>query len=89
MVKPKSKIQVEKLGGNAGDSIKLEKVLMTAEGSSIKVGKPYVEGASVDAKIIKQGRGKKIVVFKYKAKSKYRRKLGHRQNFTELEITKI
>ncbi|MBU6447370.1 50S ribosomal protein L21 [Patescibacteria group bacterium] len=89
IVKPKSKIQIEKIGGSAGDAIKLDKVLFTAEGASVKVGKPYVEGAAVEAKILKQGRGKKIVVFKYKAKSKYRRKQGHRQNYTELEITKI
>lgn len=89
LVKAKSKIQIEKISGNAGDAVKLDKVLFTSEGASVKVGKPYVEGAAVEAKILKQGRGKKIVVFKYKAKSKYRRKQGHRQSYTELEITKI
>jgi large subunit ribosomal protein L21 len=62
---------------------------MTADGSNVSVGKPYISGAALEAKILKQGRSRKIVVLKYKAKSKYRRKQGHRQSFTELEIVKI
>lgn len=89
LVSPKDKIQVEKLEGKAGDTIKLDKVLMSSSDNSLSLGKPFVSGAAVEAKIVKQGRDKKVVVFKYKAKSRYRRKAGHRQNFTEIEITKI
>ncbi|GAC1412336.1 MAG: 50S ribosomal protein L21 [Candidatus Doudnabacteria bacterium] len=89
IVKQNDKIQVEKLEGNVGDTVKLGEVLMTADGDKVTLGKPLLEGVGVEAKILSQGRGKKILVFKYKAKSKYRRKQGHRQSYTELEITKI
>ena len=84
LVKAGDKIQVEKLDGEAGSAITFDKVLY-ADGT---VGKPYVSGASVTGKILKQGKGKKIHVLKYKAKSKYRRKIGARQQYTEVEITK-
>lgn len=84
LVKEGDKIKVEKLTGNVGDTITFDKVLYR-DGS---VGKPYISSASVSGKVLKQGRGKKIHVLKYKAKSKYRRKIGHRQHFTEVEITK-
>lgn len=89
IVTPNSRIQVEKLAGNVGDKIELNKVLFTSDGSQFAVGKPFVAGALVEAKIVKQARAKKVVVFKYKAKSRYRRKQGHRQNYTELEIVKV
>lgn len=89
LVKPNDKLQIEKIEGNVGDSIKLSEVLMTADGDKVKLGKPTLAGSAVEAKIVRQGRGKKIVVFKYKAKSKYRRKQGHRQSYTEIQITKI
>ena len=88
LVTPKTKVQVEKLAGNVGDTIKLDKVLLTGDENSVNVGKPFVSGAVVEAKITKHGRDKKIIVFKYKSKSRYRRKLGHRQELTELEIVK-
>jgi large subunit ribosomal protein L21 len=78
------KIQVEKLAGEAGATITFDKVLF----HDGKVGKPYVSGATVTAKVLKQGRGAKIHVLKYRAKSKYRRKIGARQAYTEVEITK-
>jgi large subunit ribosomal protein L21 len=84
LVKTGDKIQVEKLDGAAGDVLTFDKVLY-ADGA---VGKPLVAGSTVTGKVLKQGRGKKIEVLKYKAKSKYRRKIGHRQAFTEVEITK-
>ncbi len=62
---------------------------MLANGSEVTLGKPFISNTSVEAKVLKQARSRKVVVFKYKAKSKYRRKQGHRQNYTELEITKI
>ena len=85
LVSPGDKIQVEKLAVLPGDTIKFDKVLF-ADGN---VGKPYISGATVSGKILKQGRSKKIHILKYKAKSKYRRKQGHRQHFTEVEITKV
>jgi large subunit ribosomal protein L21 len=89
IVSPKTKLEVEKIEGNVGDTVKLDKVLLSANDSDLNMGVPFIDGAAVEAKILKQGRGKKITVFKYKAKSKYRRKQGHRQHFTEIEIVKI
>lgn len=82
-------VQVEKLPGVKGDKLTFDKVLFTAEDTDYTVGKPYIAGGTVEAVITKQGRGKKIEVLKYKAKSKYRRKIGHRQAYTEIQITKI
>lgn len=82
-------IQIEKLAGEVGDTLTFDKVLFTAEGTTYKVGKPFVSGFTIEAKILKQARARKIHVLKYKAKSKYRRKQGHRQNYTEVEITKV
>ena len=89
LVSKGDKIQVEKLAGEAGGKITFDQVLATISDSDYQLGKPTLSGAIVEAKIIKQGRGKKIHVLKYKNKSKYRRKIGHRQAFTEVEITKI
>ena len=83
------KLKVEKLEAEEGSSFVFDKVLMTGEGADIKLGKPYVEKAKVEAKIVRDGRYKKIIVFKYKPKKRYRKKGGHRQPFTEVEITKI
>jgi len=84
LVSTGDKIQVEKLPGEAGATITFDKVLFL-DG---KVGKPYVSGAAVTAKVIKQDRAAKVHVLKYKAKSKYRRKIGNRQHYTEVEIIK-
>lgn len=81
-------IWVEKLDVNEGDSFTFDQVLFVG-GDSVKVGSPVVEGASVTAKVEKQGRGKKITVFKYKTKKNYKRKQGHRQPYTKLTIEKI
>jgi large subunit ribosomal protein L21 len=83
------KIQVEKLEVEEGKSIIFDKVLFTSTGSDAVVGKPFISGAVVQGKVLKQGRGKKIHVLKYKNKSKYRRKIGARQHFTEVEIIKV
>lgn len=85
LVSKGDKIQVEKLVADEGKTITFDKVLFH-DGA---VGKPYVAGASVQGKVLKQGRGKKIHVLKYKAKSKYRRKIGARQHYTEVEIIKV
>ena len=81
-------IYVEKLDVNAGDNFTFDKVLMVG-GEELIIGNPYVDSVSVDATVEKHGRQKKIIVFKFKAKKKYRRKQGHRQSYTKLTITKI
>ena len=81
-------IFIEKIEAEAGEVVTFDKVLLVG-GSSLKVGAPYVEGASVKAKVEKQGKQKKIVVFKYKAKHNYRRKQGHRQPYTRVLIEEI
>lgn len=88
LVSKGDKIQVEKLAGNQGDTVTFDQVLFTSSGSDFQVGKPTVSGSVVEGKILKQARGKKVEVLKYKAKSKYRRKIGSRQHYTEIEITK-
>lgn len=82
-------IEVERLEAEEGGSVTLDKVLLLADGDNITVGKPLVEGARVTATVKKNGKGDKIIVFKYKAKVRYRRKNGHRQQFTSLSIDKI
>jgi large subunit ribosomal protein L21 len=89
LVSPGDKIQVEKLVGEKDAVITFDKVLATFTDKDYSLGKPLVSGAAVEAKVLKQGRGKKIEVLKYKAKSKYRRKIGHRQSYTEVEITSV
>ena len=81
-------IFVEKLEANEGDTITFDKVLFIG-GNESKIGAPYVEGASVSATVEKQGKDKKIIVFKYKPKKSSKRKLGHRQPHTKLTINKI
>ena len=76
---------VEKLEVAEGETVVFDKVLMAGE----KVGAPYVEGAKVSAVVAKQGRGPKIIVYKYKAKKNYHKKQGHRQAYTKVQITKI
>jgi large subunit ribosomal protein L21 len=82
------KVRVEKLPGNVGDTVTLSEVLMLG-GDSVKIGTPLVSGAKVEAKITAQDRDKKIIVFKFRRRKNYRRKNGHRQPFTALEITGI
>ncbi|MFK5883720.1 MAG: 50S ribosomal protein L21 [Candidatus Izemoplasma sp.] len=81
-------IYVEKLDVNEGDNYTFENVLMIG-GSKLQVGSPYLAGMTVDAVVDKHGKQKKIVIYKYKPKKKYRRKQGHRQTYTKLTITKI
>jgi large subunit ribosomal protein L21 len=81
-------LRVEKLTGKAGDKLTFSDVLLVG-GDSPKIGQPFVKGATVLAEIAGEGKGKKIVVFKFKRRKNYRRKTGHRQPFTELKITGI
>lgn len=82
-------IFVEKLNAVQGDSVMLDKVLLIEQDGSVKVGSPFLAGASVKASVIEQGKEKKIIVYKYKSKKNYRRKQGHRQPFTKLRIDSI
>lgn len=81
-------IYVEKLNAEVDSSVKLD-VLAVGKEDGLVVGKPVVEGASVEAKVLGEGKAKKIIVFKYKRKKDYRRKQGHRQPYTKIQIEKI
>ncbi len=81
-------VKIERLEGAPGDVVTLDRVLLVGDGST-KVGAPTVEGASVQARVVRQGRARKIVVMKFKAKAHSRRKTGHRQSYTELRIERI
>lgn len=82
-------ITVEKLGVEADQEVVFDKVLAVGEGSDLRIGSPYVEGASVKGTVVENGKGKKIIVFKYKAKKDYRKKRGHRQPYTTVKIDSI
>ncbi|MBE6098371.1 50S ribosomal protein L21 [Schwartzia succinivorans] len=82
-------IYVEKLDAEAGDAVTFDEVLAVVADGDVKVGKPVVAGAKVTGKVEAQGKEKKILVFKYKAKSNYRRRQGHRQPYTKVVIEKI
>ena len=80
---------IEKLDVNAGDAVVFDQVLAIVDGENTKFGTPVVEGAKVDATVVKNGKGKKIRIFKYTPKKGYRRRQGHRQPYTKVEINKI
>jgi large subunit ribosomal protein L21 len=82
------RLRVEKVPGNVGEAVTFGEVLLVG-GESLKLGKPMVQGAKVEAKILDQGLGRKIIIFKFRRRKNYRRKTGHRQPFTALEITDI
>jgi large subunit ribosomal protein L21 len=81
-------LRVEKLAGNIGDSVSFDQVLFIG-GEAFKLGRPLVDGAKVEAKILAQDLGPKLVVFKFRRRKNYRRRQGHRQPFTALEITNV
>ena len=80
---------IEKLEVNAGDSVVFDQVLAIVDGENTKFGTPVVEGAKVDATVVKNGKGKKIRIFKYNPKKGYHKRQGHRQPYTKVEINKI
>lgn len=80
---------VEKLDVEEGEKFDLDKVLLLSKDGELVTGKPYIDGAKVEASVLEQGKAKKIIVFRYKAKKNYKRKLGHRQPFTKLKIENI
>lgn len=82
-------IDVERLEANVGETVELGRVLMVADEGQVQVGTPVVDGASVSATVMDHDRGRKVIVFKYRAKQRYRRKSGHRQDYTRLRIDEI
>ncbi|MDD7408313.1 MAG: 50S ribosomal protein L21 [Anaerovoracaceae bacterium] len=82
-------ISVEKLGAEAGEEVVFDKVLVAGEGADVKIGAPYVEGASVKSTVVENGKGQKVIIYKYKAKKDYRKKQGHRQPYTTVKIDSI
>ena len=89
-VEPNTTIDIHKLDEEAGKKLTFDHVVLLAEtDKDAKIGQPYVDGASVEAKVVKHFRGEKIIVFKMKPKKRYQKKQGHRQDYTQIEITSI
>lgn len=82
-------LRVEKLSANEGDSVELDRVLLIADGEEVKVGTPYVDGGAVTATVKSHGRGDKVSIIKFRRRKHYMRRAGHRQWYTELQITGI
>lgn len=80
---------IEKLAVEEGEKVTFDKVLLISNDGKLEVGKPYVENAKVEASVVKNGKAKKVIVFKYKAKKNYRKKKGHRQPYTKVKIDSI
>ncbi|MGE5392168.1 MAG: 50S ribosomal protein L21 [Candidatus Saccharibacteria bacterium] len=89
LVSPKEKVVIEKLEAKVDETVTFDKVLLVTDDSKTVVGKPFISGAKVTAKVLSQEKADKILVFKYRAKSRYRRKQGHRQLQTVVEIQTI
>lgn len=89
LVTPGQKLKIEKINAEEGDSFVFEEILLTSDRQNLQIGTPMVAGAKAEAKVLKQGRARKIIVFKYHNKTRYRKKQGHRQYFTEVEIKNI
>lgn len=88
-VSPNETLDIEKIDKEVGTEVIFDKVLLIADGENIQIGAPYLKDAKVTAKVEKLGKGDKIRVFKYKSKSRYRRAIGHRQQFTSVKIEQI
>lgn len=89
LVSPGDKIKIEKIDKEEGKEITFTDVLLVEKSNKLEIGDPKVKGAKVIGKILKQDKAKKVVILKYKPKSRYKKKTGHRQPFTEVEILKI
>ena len=83
------RLRVPSLAVDAGATVTFDDVLLLSDGEDVKVGHPTVEGATVEAEVVAHGRGKKVIVFKRKRRKGYRRKQGHRQNYTEIRVGEI
>ncbi len=82
-------LRVEKIPGEVGSPVSFDKVLMFSDGEDVNIGRPVLDNVAVKGHIVEQGKGKKIIVFKYKRRKRYRRKLGHRQQYTAIKIDSI
>lgn len=89
LVSPGDKIKIEKIEEEEGKEVIFDQVLLLEKGKKLEIGKPLIEGAKVKGKVLKQGKGKKVIIFKYKPKKRYKVKKGHRQPYTEVEILEI
>jgi len=89
LVSPGQKIKIEKIDAEEGKKIIFREVLLLEKGNKIEIGTPLVKGVKVTGKVLSQKKGKKVIVLKYKSKTRYKVKQGHRQPFTEVEIIKI
>ncbi|MBI1974814.1 MAG: 50S ribosomal protein L21 [Parcubacteria group bacterium] len=89
IVEPKKKLKVALQGVPSGERVIFDKVLFVVDGAKVSFGKPFVKGARVEAKVLAHGRRKKVIVFKYRSKTRYRVKRGFRHQFTEIEVEKI
>lgn len=88
-VKVGDKIRVEKLTGQAGDTLEFNEVLLKKDGGEIEIGTPYIKGAMIEAEVVDQARDDKKIIFRYHSKTRYRKLKGHRQAYTELKINVI
>ena len=88
LVKEGDKLKLGKISAKEGDNVEFDQVFLIAD-KEVKIGTPLVEEAKVSARVLKQGRSKKVVIFHYHSKTRYKKKAGHRQHFTEVEILKI
>ena len=88
-VAPGEELKVEKLAGEVGDTIAFDRVLLISDGENVQIGKPFLEETRVVGRLTRHGKNRKIVVFKYKKRKGYRKKRGHRQNFTLVKIEDI
>jgi large subunit ribosomal protein L21 len=88
-VSPGDTIDVEKLPYEVGESLEFDEILLVANGSESEIGRPTVKGAKVKATVTRQARGRKVIIYKYRASKRYRRKKGHRQHYTRLRIDEI
>ena len=83
------RVRVERLEAEVGDTVAFDEILLVGQGGDVKLGAPLVAGGKVEGKVTAQGRGKKIDVIKFKRRKNYKRQIGHRQHYTEVEITSI
>ena len=88
-VAPGDSVLIEKVPGNQGDSVTFDKIIMTSDGEQVSVGRPYLESARVTGRIVRQGKARKVIAFKFRRRKGYRKKIGHRQQFTQVQIENI
>jgi large subunit ribosomal protein L21 len=88
-VQPGETVFLEKLPGDAGDTVEFDEVLLVADDEQVAVGRPLIEGAKVSGEIVEHGRGEKLIVYKFKRRKNYRRKTGHRQAYTAVKISTV